>query len=183
VTTYFGNNTTSAGSDSGYSARCVRNDTAFVSYLCPGSGTQNVQELSAYVGVSGNVKLAIYSNDYSTLIGQGAAETAVSTGPAWQGHMTAAAMATNPTQLTGGVEYVLVMTLDSNNTTIYNTAAGDSVCQYSGTGSDYTGSTFPTPLGGSWGTSGYAEWCIRCGVDAAGGAALTRFLSILGTGT
>lgn len=146
-----------------------------VGYACPGSGLQNVIELSMncyiYSG-SPTIRLAIYNSAGTTLIGQGsAAVTVTGASLTYQGHMTGAQC--NNMQLTGGTTYLLVATIKTATQVAfgYDAAYPGGTTSYIQSG-DYTGgfpgSITPTNTGSPY------ENQIRCGVTPA--AVMNPFL-------
>ncbi len=151
--TYFGPQgiTSNAG---GPAALWVR--TAAVT--CPGSGSQTVKELSAYVRfTSGNQRLALYDTS-GNLICQGTGEIAISNTAGWQGHLTQASITPNPTTITGGASYKIATTVDVTGVVAYYVAGSGQ--DYAAV--DYTGG-FPESLGA--GADPMIVFAIRCGVD------------------
>jgi hypothetical protein len=122
LTTYFGvvnsdgsDITGTPGSDS--DTTCL--DWINESFTCPGSGNQNIQEISVKCYPNGgcNIRCGIYSSDGSTLIAEGTGEVALTgTTYAWQGHMSQAAVkaagGSSPGVLVGGTTYRLAWTQD-----------------------------------------------------------------------
>lgn len=136
-------------------------------YACPGSGTQQLVELSAYVKhqdgyTPGNLRVAIYDTS-KNLIAQGNAEVLVSdTTLGWKGHIGAANIDPNPCNLTGGVSYIFAFTRDSAYTyDYYRTLTSGTLYA---TSADYTGG-FPDPITVS--TSLGRSYSVRGGVEAA----------------
>ena len=138
-------------------------------YTCPGSGTQVVQELSAYCRLnsgSAHIRLGVY-NTSGTLLGYGTSEVAVSSSLGWQGHMSESAVQAvggGSLQLTGGVNYILAVCDDQASIYVYygmnNVASAVNLKL-----TDYTGglpSSLPSPD-----ATVDNEYCIRCGVDPA----------------
>jgi hypothetical protein len=173
VPTYFG----VCGSDgSTVSEDTNDSDTGCIDYdddsfACPGSGNQNIQDLSVRCRPSGscNVRLGVYSSDGSTLIAEGTGEVAISgAGYSWQGHMTQASVkaagGSSPGVLVGGTSYRLAWTQDGGWYVPVQTGYGG--IHYYAT--DYTGG-MPANTSGLTGTWGTGRHHIRCGVDAAGG--------------
>ena len=169
---YFGlcdssGNPTQSSSDSATGPASEWNNNTYLTFTCPGSGTQNILELSAMVHVgsgSPNIRLAVYSSDYSTLIAQGTSEVVASgASDSWQGHMTAASVG-NAT-LTGGTVYILVVSFDSGNLNTDHAHADTSYGYYNVT--DFTGGY----SGSLTYVGSYKCWPCRCGVEAAGGPA------------
>ena len=153
--TYFGQTTYTASQASGVTA-CGENETT---YVCPGSGPQNVKELSvycSYVSSPGNIRLGVYNSAGTTLIGQGNAEKAITDTLAWKGHMTP--YECSNMQLVGGTSYRLFASIDTNIN--YGYAAG-SYGAYKLT--DYTGG-LPAAIPAKDGDLG-VNIAIRCGVD------------------
>ena len=85
MSTEFGNDDYSGGSASGYGGYTV-GIKATVFYTCPGSGVQVVDYFKAYCrhsSDSGNIRLAIYTTDLSTLIGESEATAVNSANAQW----------------------------------------------------------------------------------------------------
>jgi hypothetical protein len=171
MTTYFGypaNGADPVGATRDSNGNLVLGNAGYTTgFTCPGSGYQNVVELSAWVEASGagnHMRMAVY-NSSDQLMAQGSAEVELSGGPSWQGHMSAGAI-TVTTQLTGGTTYYLRYCKD------YDGAIGDEFYitgtsgdyKYTATTGDYTGG-YPTTLTLASNTAG--RYCIRCGVVSA----------------
>lgn len=150
-------------------------------FSCPGSGNQNIQELSIYVdrnGVTCNIRLGVYSG--SNLV----AETTSSIGLAgagltWQGGMSQSAVkaagGSSPGILVGGSSYTFgfaSLGADGNPNLGYTT--GGSSDNYTLT--DYTSGMPATVPAGS--SAGYRS-CVRCGVDPAIVPPVDRLLNSL----
>lgn len=147
-----------------------------VAYTCPGSGSQNIQELSAYCMRSGgtavNVRLGVYTTA-GALVAEGTGEVAVTgSSNAWQGHMSQSAVkaagGSSPGVLTGGTNYYLVFACDG---TVSQALLLGGAATYKYTASDYTGG-MPSDISGSFfttdaGAGSESQQTIRCGVDAA----------------
>jgi hypothetical protein len=159
--TYFGANTTSWTSSGNDGAIAEGNNDASVHYTCPGSGNQVVSEISLYcdnVGVSGNIRLAIYSADKSTLICQGTGAVAPGATTSWQGHLSAASITPNPAVLVGGTNYTIVYSADAGQVHHFYNGSGS----FYNSGADYTGG-FPASI--SLPSNSGGETSIRAGVD------------------
>lgn len=159
---YFGRTSTPASELTGYSGYWIRNKN--VSYTCPGSGSFNVTELSHYGRVSsgsGNIRLALYDTSHNKVC-EGSAEVSGSGTAGWQGHIGAANITPNPTTITGGVSYDIVISTDSD-TWVWGYDSGTSGDVTYGV-ADYTGG-FPSSLADSSDQSLIVG--VRCGVDAA----------------
>ncbi len=143
---------------------------SYATYTCPGSGNQNIQELSAYVysATGGHIRMGVYLGSSNALIAEGTAEITVTSTHGWQGHMTQASVkaagGVSPGVLVGGVEYHFGMAIDDNAIHISDTIQLTNKSDYM-TG-DYTGG-MATTLSGEG--PGVAEYHFRCGVDPAGG--------------
>jgi uncharacterized Zn-binding protein involved in type VI secretion len=151
--------------DNSGGAYYIWNNNANFPFTCPGTGTQNIVELSAMVHIgtgTPNIRCAVYSADYDTVIAQGTAKVAVSgSSDTWQGHMTAASVGN--ASLTGGTNYVLVVGSDGDMATDH--------CKVSDGiyfGGDKTGGY----SGAISGSPGYL-WPVRCGVEPAAGGGVT----------
>ena len=170
MATYFGNQTESAedwDSSSPIAAWYVNG------YVCPGSGTQNIQELSSKCCLEGanpaNIRLGVYNSSGTTLIAEGTGEVAVSgsSPTTWQGHMTQSAVkaagGASPGQLVGGTTYLLVVANDQGGTYIlYSRRSLAGGLSYYPT--DYT-SGMPASISQDGALD--HEYCIRCGVSDA----------------
>jgi len=164
--TYFGR-TTQTGTDN-QNADMIWWTT--VSFACPGSGSQNIQELSAYCYIflsTPHVRLGVYNSGGTTLIAEGTGSVAI-TGAAlaWQGHMTQASVkaagGASPGVLVGGTSYVLALTEDSSGGINFGNSAGTTNLV---NGTSYLAG-MPASLPGSPINAG-SIYCIRCGVDPA----------------
>lgn len=174
ATTYFGlcdsagNPTGSATDSTGGGAATLWNNTAVEVFTCPGSGSQTVNEITADLNISGagaNMRCAIYSSDAVTLIAQGTAAVAISGAvDSWQGHIGQANITPNPTNLTGGTTYVLVVTVSggSGGTTHGDAAANSNKFDTTDRTAGFSGAL---PAG----TISSPMWPVRVGVDAAAG--------------
>jgi hypothetical protein len=109
--------------------------------------------LEVYCYGTGNVRLAIYSNDKSTLIAQGSSQVAVGGSAAWKGHTNLSGT------LIGGVSYWLCVTFDNDSTySMYDTGSNS----YYQNGTDYTDSGFPASI--VLDNAAGFDWSIRCGI-------------------
>ena len=136
------------------------------SFVCPGSGTQTVKDLSGYVKINAstpNIRLVIYDNAGNKVC-EGSGQVALSGASySWQGHLTQASITPNPTTLTGGASYRIGICSDANQTGIYAQSGGSSSDSDYGA-VDYTGG-WPATIPGN---EGSVYWqCLRVGVDAA----------------
>jgi hypothetical protein len=163
----------------------MRNAGYVTGFTCPGSGSQTVKELSAYVkslgGTPGNIRVVVYSAAHSKIC-EGSAQVSVnSTTAGWRGHLDQASISPNPATLVGGTQYDIGVTFDGADTDIAftNGSAGD----YTYGAADYTGG-WPASLAD--GSSQTERVNVRCGVDPTGyavagvlsfGGALTRKLN------
>jgi len=181
---YFGENSDGTGDGvlSGYS---LVNNNAVTSFVCPGTGTQDVKELGirardVSVG-SDHVRVALYNTDGS-FVCQGSAEITVSANThAWYTHTSfvdAAGSAISP-QITGGTAYLIAVTADGAN--IYIAANGTRTNNNKYSSNDYTGG-FPSSYTPS--TTSTPICCCRCGVEpaAGGGVSVTPQLMMMGMG-
>lgn len=168
--TFFGQQTTNS-TDLHAGDRFIRSGS---SYACPGSGNQNIQELSFQchmnnAGSGQKVRMGIYTTA-GALVAEGtAAITIVGNTLAWQGHMTQAdvkaAGGVSPGVLVGGTSYYIGC---------YSTGGTDYVYYGDDNGAgtqdqfvddiNYT-TGMPATLPGMSGL-GYAM-CVRCSVDPA----------------
>ena len=146
------------------------------SFVCPGSGSVLINELSAYVKLisgSPHIRLGIYDTSGNRLA-QGTAEVSVvGASYSWQGHMTAADCGN--VYLTGGQSYKLALACDAIQAGIrYQSGGSSGDVRYNGV--DYTGG-LPATIGATdspW--TGW--WLMRCGVETGGGSA-----AVTGTAT
>lgn len=170
--TYFGlcdssGNATQTGTDDFASiAAGMWNVDANTAFICPGSGSQTVKEISADVHLDSgtiHVRLAIYNLAGTTKIGEGNSSPAISgASDSWQGHMTQSDISPNPCTLIGGTHYLLGVAWDSSGT-IATTHCLATIGNGRYNLADYTVSPFwPSSL--PTGTN-YGIWPIRCGVD------------------
>ena len=144
-------------------------------FTCPGSGDQNIQELSSYVNLntatpSCAIRLGVYSAS-NTKVAEGTSAVAITSGAAWQGHMSQAAVkaagGVSPGVLTGGVEYKIAVAYGAYSsgamTVSYDSGASANMPYkvQDSTGGDLP--ALPTPDG-----SDSPFYSMRCGVDSAG---------------
>ena len=114
ATVFFGNTTVGASAATGFNGITDGNKNQV--FTCPGVGSVQVLELSLFsrttVDTVGQIfRLAIYSEDRSTLICEGSSIITVSSDvAAWNGHVGAANLVPNPVSLVGGTNYTLVFT-------------------------------------------------------------------------
>lgn len=138
------------------------------SYSCPGSGNQNIQEISILCGkdevTTPNIRLGVY-NTSDALVAEGTGVIALVESPSWQGHMTQASVKTaggsSPGVLIGGVSYRMVVANDGGT---YEFACVQQINGSKFVETDYTGGLPETLFAG---TSTNYLWTIRCGVDPA----------------
>lgn len=161
--TYFGQQT--RVSDDNPSGPVIHWSNA--NYACPGSGNQNIQELSIFAfGSTAHFRLGVYTTA-GVLVAEGTSSILI-TGAvlAWQGHMTQASVkaagGVSPGVLVGGTSYKIALTIDTN--TISNIGKIDAV-QTNTVATDYTAG-MPANLPGSPGSFNFL-YCWRCGVDPA----------------
>ena len=179
--TYFGTNVDEPGYTDigGYT---VGNLTA--TFTCPGTGSQDVVELSCrafYVGTQTYVRLSIYTSDGSTKICEGVGKTALPSSIGWVGHgslMSNALTPTTPT-LTGGDTYLVRASFDGSG----NQA---NICTSSGSGDGYSSSDYydgyPSTAPSLSDLPGLM--CIRVGVQPSSActpATITRHTTIKDT--
>ena len=143
-----------------------------VSFTCPGSGSQNIQELSVFChanGTNAQVRLGIYNSTGTTLIAEGTSAVALTgSSLAWQGHMSQAAVkaagGASPGVLVGGTNYILAAA--------FSTANGNGVLGMTtgGTSDNYklqdSSGGMPASLPSPDGAAGYRS-AIRASVDPA----------------
>jgi hypothetical protein len=144
---------------------CVRNKN--IEFTCPGSGNQTVVELSSYCktngGTPGNIRLAVYNNDWTAKICEGSAEVNVDSSEyGWRGHLVQSGITPNPTTLTGGVKYRIALTQDSTDVRFGYQLGSSGDIGY--TWGDYTDG-FPSSL--TSGSDYTFRWCMRCGVESS----------------
>jgi len=126
MATFFGLCDSSGNATGTLSTNTLTAETDFnfssVAFLCPGSGTQVVSEITAMVHLNTayNIRCAIYNSSQTVLIAQGTAGVAVAgSSDSWQGHTSATLVTPNPTNLTGGTNYVLVVSGDGDTQTLH----------------------------------------------------------------
>lgn len=113
---YFGE-CNSSGDPTGSASNSDTSRTYGTAYTCPGTGSRTVLELSAYMSqlaAGGNIRLGIYTANGATLLAQGTSVANLDGTEAWRGHMTQDALSVNPLTLTGGTQYLLVVTIDGS---------------------------------------------------------------------
>ena len=141
ATTYFGETTPGILYDTNANTIAFHNKN--ITYACPGSGSQSLVEISAYVkdinaGAS-HIRLALYDTSNS-LIYQGSAEVGVTSGSySWVGHTGITGVI-----LTGGTNYRIAYTQDGAVSIAYRvgTSGDAALLLYP----DYTGG-FPGSIG------------------------------------
>jgi hypothetical protein len=109
----------------------VWNADITIPWTCPGSGTKHVKVLKAWLksggGVAGNMRMAVYtasSSDPGTLMCQGNSAVSVSsTTESYVGHSDAGI--TETTALTGGQNYLIVLSLSNGDAQVYSEALTD----------------------------------------------------------
>jgi len=137
-------------------------------FTCPGSGSQTVQEISAFVkkNTAYNIRLAIFDSAGTTLIAQGTAAVAVS-GAAdnWQGHLAQANITPNPATLTGGTNYKIAITSSGDTTSDHWITGASGIGLFVST--DFTSAGFTN---GSLGSSSNATLVppVRVGLGSSG---------------
>lgn len=135
-------------------------------FACPGSGNQDVQDLSVWIdfATSGiHVRVAVYSDDGSTLMAQGSSAVAVSA-LGWQGHLSAGAI-TQSSPLVGGTNYRLIASSDGNAEWYYVVTGSANDNQFVNALDETAGYPGTAPSGTDFG----AHLVIRCGVQPSGG--------------
>ncbi len=141
-------------------------------YTCPGSGNQDIQDISSYCDFGGGtakIRLAVYSSDGTTLMAESSGDITVGSGDgaAWKGSLSAGVI-TQYHQLVGGTNYrIIVSPKAGGNIDQYYTSAGYTADDHRFNTTDYTAG-FPAtaPLG----TDFLVEACLRCGVQSAASA-------------
>jgi hypothetical protein len=165
---YFGNQTY-FGDTNPSSVMLFTNWDTYLNWTCPGSGNMTVKEISVYCkyyAAQGNILLAIYSADRATLICQGTAEVAITSGMSaydWRGHLTQANITPNPVTLTGGTNYCIVFSMDTANalTIGYSATTNGALNQVVDKTAGYSGA-----LPADW-SAGNNVYELRCGVEGA----------------
>ena len=155
-----------------------------VTFTCPGSGNQNIQELSAWADLNAASSCAIRLGVYNTSdakVAEGTSDISLTVGAAWQGHMSQSAVkaagGSSPGVLTGGVEYKLALAVSTYsggaNAIGYN--SGQSQIAPIKIGA-FTGSDLPTSLPTPDGSDN-PRYTIRCGVDPATAPPVTNLMA------
>jgi len=166
ATTYFGlcdsagNPTGAAAANTGSAETDWNNATT---YTCPGSGTQVIQEISADLKnvTNYNIRLAVYNTAGTTLIAQGTAAVAVTGATdSWQGHLVPTSITPNPANLTGGTNYLIVVSSSGDMQTNHATNGGGTDGSFASV--DETGG-YPASLPGSSASS--ILFPVRVGVS------------------
>jgi hypothetical protein len=131
-------------------------------FTCPGTVHYDLNSMLLYCMGTGNIRLAIYSSDKSTLIYQGSAEVAVGASVSWCGHT-----GISGAELVGGTTYWLCFSCDNNAILPYYVSGGTINYQVS---SDFTGG-FPASvtLGSSLARTYSAKIGITAVVEAISG--------------
>lgn len=145
-------------------------------YTCPGSGSQTIVEISADVKnvTNYNIRLAIYDTAGTTLIAQGTAAVAVSgAADSWQGHLTQANITPNPASLTGGTNYLIVVSASGDMQTNHALSGASGIGQFAA--ADETAG-YPASLPAGTGVS--IVFPVRVGVSAAGDTS-TPYLNMM----
>jgi len=139
-----------------------------ITFTCPGTGTQVVQEISADVKnvTNYNIRLAVFNTAGTTKFAEGTAAVAVTGATdSWQGHMTAANITPNPANLTGGTNYVIAITSSGDTQSDHCSNVGGTDGNFNA--SDLTGgfgATLPSA------TASSLVFPVRVGVVAAAAA-------------
>jgi len=167
---YFGNNTDGTN-NTGAAGTYAWNNPSDIAYTCPNSGTQIVVELATrcYTTDAGNVRVALYTTA-GVLVCQAATESAAP-GSAdwvvWTSFTDAVGDPITDPEITGGTDYILMVTADGGTVYVRYNAVTSGYARYAA--GDLTGG-FPADVSGSFpGSATGAERCIRCGVDPAAG--------------
>ena len=174
MTTYFGypaNGADPSGTTADLNTAIVIGNGAYTTgFTCPGSGLQNIDEISAWVSDTsndpGSIRLAVYDALEGNLMAQGSARVRVGSGSSasWQGHMSAGAITVSH-QLTGGTTYYIQYAKDCDPSTTIEYYITGSAGDFVWYGRDATGG-FQDPADAlSNGTAG--RYCMRCGVSSA----------------
>jgi hypothetical protein len=163
--TYFGFNS-DENVDSAPGNLTLRNNTLV--WTCPGSGAQNVGELSIRCRVnsgSGSIRLAIFNTDTSFVMQGSAAVSVTGTSLSWIGHTAFVNQVGSPIatpQLTGGTNYILAASIDNIVNHAYQSGHTNGDCIYL---AEQYQTGFPVNIPG--GTGSVNWYCIRCGVEPA----------------
>ena len=133
-TTYFGSNVNSStgqiisavSEDDDENSTVLWNIDTILPFICPGSGSKTVVDLSAYLKAlnsgSFSIRMSIYSADRSTLIGQGSSAVSYSTGSfGWVSHTT---FSPSTITLTGGTHYTIVLAFQNNDNSAWGYTTG-----------------------------------------------------------
>jgi hypothetical protein len=150
-------------------------------YICPGSGTQNVVELSCFMKsfndspTTGQGRLAVYNSSYN-LVFQTTLLSATSNTPSWigltTGFLDSALNVISPTFTSGQIYYLAFSGGPKSARYAYrHTTSGDSYYQ----NNTYYGTDgYPTSINlATWYQDDDYQYAIRCGVDpAAGGVSI-----------
>ena len=179
VVSYFGQESIADGSDASIDGISVYNSVAAtgVTLACPGSGSQDVASLGAYVRSwtgGGSLRCAIYTAA-GALVMQGNAKIDVAEYGeyGWQEHTSFVDVngdAIASPQLTGGTDYLLALST-GGSMYVYSISQGATNGQIKAV--NYTVDGFPAALGTGW--SGFStSYSIRCGVEPAAAAPAVR---------
>lgn len=126
--TFFGNQTQDTSDTPGGGSAILVANAAAISFACPGTGNQNIQELSCLVfGSSGTYRVGIYTTA-GVLVAEGtSAITLTGASLAWRGHLTQAdvkaAGGSSPGVLTGGTSYRFAVAFSAGDPTLGATRA------------------------------------------------------------
>jgi len=174
MTTYFGypaNGADPSGATADTNTAIVIGNGAYTTgFTCPGSGLQNIDEISAWVSDTsnnpGSIRLAVYDALEGNLMAQGSAQVRVGSGSSasWQGHMSAGAITVSH-QLTGGTTYYIQYSKDCDPLATIEYFIAGSAGDFVWDGRDATGG-FPDPAE-ALSNSTAARYCMRCGVSSA----------------
>lgn len=144
-----------------------------VTLTCPGSGNQDVVDLSHYCHFSTGspfIRIMVYSANLATLFAYGTTRVAVvGGGGSWQGHQSQGVI-TQLAPLVGGTAYRAILATDDTapNSGCVSGSSGDWAYRLSGT---YTTGTPPQPLDADDGDSSL-DIILRIGVQPVGAGAI-----------
>jgi len=161
--TYFGITSIGANSFGRNEEFWIRCKNYVTGFTCPGTGSQTIKELSAYVKANTTGKYfraAIYDTSHN-LIAQGASALELSTTAGWQGHTTQSSITPNPATLTGGTQYEIAFSIQTPCGMYYDSGSNGDFTY--GVADYYTGG-FPSTLADDLAAMDLRP-SMRCGVD------------------
>ncbi len=131
--TCVGNTSVSGVSYTGFDNMAIGNGTGNY-FVCPGTGTQNITEISAYLksddGTAGYVRLAVYDSSLNLVCQGNAKKSLTDTTAAWFGHTSSASELTGTCTCTGGNNYVVLATTNNGHPDFAYTASGGASFEY-----------------------------------------------------